>query len=93
MAIKIDVTFQMFCETFHKMGRGEQFTYYGLKALFDYLNNMDEDYNLDVVELCCNWSEYMPKEYHQTYNEYEQKQLHDNGMVIECYNGNFLVMT
>ena len=44
------------------MGREDQFTYKGKRALFDYLEEMsegmDEPIELDVIALCCEYSEY-----------------------------------
>jgi|TARA_R110000787_G_scaffold285592_1_gene401749 hypothetical protein len=40
------------------MGRGEQFSYEALEVLFDYYEMGCDDYNLDVIEICCEWSEY-----------------------------------
>ena len=32
-----------FSDAFHKMGRGKQFSYEGLDALFDYLEMLEDD--------------------------------------------------
>ena len=51
-----------FRDAFHKMGRGEQFSYAGLSALFDYLEDYEdstgEEIELDVIALCCEYAEY-----------------------------------
>jgi hypothetical protein len=51
-----------FRDAFNKMGRGEQFSYEGLEALFDYLQMLEDDIGkpieLDVIGLCCDYSEY-----------------------------------
>ena len=51
-----------FSDAFHKMGRGKQFSYEGLDALFDYLEMLEDDIGepieLDVISLCCEYSEY-----------------------------------
>lgn len=46
-----------FRDAFHNAGRSTQFSYEGLKLLFDYLEEIDADYDLDVVALCCDYSE------------------------------------
>lgn len=55
-------TFSMFCDAFRNMGRGEQFSYDGKRALYDYLTELEdmtgEDSKLDVIGLCCEFSEY-----------------------------------
>lgn len=50
-----------FRDAFKKAGRAEQFSYDGLKILFDYLEQYEEDtgteYELDVIGLCCDFAE------------------------------------
>ena len=46
-----------FRDEFHRCGRGDQFSYEGLGILFDYLDDMGEDVELDVVGLCCEYAE------------------------------------
>lgn len=48
-----------FREAFRLAGRNNQFSYEGLEALFDYLEEVSEedDIELDVVALCCEYSE------------------------------------
>jgi hypothetical protein len=51
-----------FRTAFHRMGRGEQFSYDGLTALYDYLEQYEDDtgeeIELDVIALCCEYAEY-----------------------------------
>ncbi|MDB4726430.1 hypothetical protein OAF54_03245 [bacterium] len=49
-----------FQTAFHNMGRGDQFSYEGLKALYNHLEEMNEgeSMELDVIALCCEYSEY-----------------------------------
>tara|TARA_R110000751_G_scaffold93146_1_gene181946 strand:+ start:348 stop:650 length:303 start_codon:yes stop_codon:yes gene_type:complete len=51
-----------FSDAFQKMGRGKQFSYEGLDALFDYLEMLEDDIGepieLDVIAICCEYSEY-----------------------------------
>jgi hypothetical protein len=64
-------------DAFHKMGRGDQFSYEGLIALFDYLEILEDDIGepieLDVISLCCEYTEYENlKEFQDDYgDEYE----------------------
>jgi antirestriction protein len=46
-----------FRQAFHNMDRGNQFSYEGLELLYDYLEECDEDMELDVIALCCDFSE------------------------------------
>ena len=47
---------------FKSYGRGEQYSRDGFRFLFDYLeslsDDMGEDIVLDVVSICCEWTEY-----------------------------------
>jgi len=51
-----------FRDAFHKAGRGNQFTSEGQRALFEYLEGYEEDtgeeIELDVIALCCDFTEY-----------------------------------
>ena len=55
-----------FRDAFHGAGRSGQFSYDGLEVLFDYLEQYEEDtgeaIELDVVALCCEYSEDTPEE-------------------------------
>ncbi len=51
-----------FSKAFHNMGRGEQFSSSGLDALFKYFemleDSVSEPIELDVIAICCEYSEY-----------------------------------
>jgi len=46
-----------FRDRFEHCGRGNQFSYEALGLLFDYLEDIDPDYDLDVIAICCEYSE------------------------------------
>jgi hypothetical protein len=46
-----------FRDEFRQRGRADQFSYEALGLLFDYLEEVDPDYDLDVIALCCEYSE------------------------------------
>lgn len=50
-----------FRDAFHAMGRGDQFTYDGLNMLFSYFEDTAPDAELDVIAICCGYSEDMPE--------------------------------
>ena len=58
----ITVDFSMFADAFRRMGRENQFSREALEALFEYLENYEEDtgirVELDVIGLCCEFTEY-----------------------------------
>lgn len=49
-----------FRDAFHAMGRGDQFTYDGLGMLFNHFEDTAPDAELDVIAICCAYSEDMP---------------------------------
>jgi hypothetical protein len=68
------ITKSDFTSAFHKMGRGDNFTYGGLIALYDYLEDCEdstgEQIELDVIAFCCEYSEYDSlAEFQQDYGE------------------------
>ena len=56
---------------FHQMGRGDQFSYDGLRVLFEALEQYEDDtgseVELDVIGLCCEYSEDTTEEIAQNY--------------------------
>jgi hypothetical protein len=56
-----------FRDAFRACGRHEQFSYEGLGALFEYLEDIDPDFDLDVIALCCDYSEDSPEDIAEAY--------------------------
>jgi hypothetical protein len=57
--MKQSINSYQFKEAFKTAGRGDQFSYKGLDALFDWLEEEDDGgYELDVIALCCDFTEY-----------------------------------
>lgn len=58
----ITVTSAMFADAFRRMGRENNFSRPALLALFDYLEEYEqetgEEIELDVIGLCCDFTEY-----------------------------------
>jgi len=56
------INFDGFRRAFERVDRGYQFSYAGLSALFDYLEESEQGgagHELDVIALCCEWAEYL----------------------------------
>ena len=55
------VSFSQFVSLFEDYGRESEFSYNGLRALFDYLEELAEDTDeaieMDVLALCCEYAE------------------------------------
>ena len=84
--MKQEINFSQFCDSFPE-SRQNNFTYEGKRALFDYLENYEEDcdteISLDVVALCCEYNEYSDlKDYLVNYNTDEESETYDD---IEDY--------
>src|SRR5210317_727364 len=87
-----------FRDEFTKMNRENQFSYKGLNALYDYIEEYyeeaDKPYELDVIELCCDFTEYDSlEEFNKDYNrEYENiDAIVDDTVVIMVDNTSFII--
>ena len=74
--MKKTINYYDFRAEFRAFGREEQFTRQGLKALFDYLEELADDcgieIELDVIALCCEFVEYDSLEdFHSVYDKKE----------------------
>lgn len=60
--MKTTISVSDFRDAFRRYDRQENFCYEGLGALFDHLEQLEEDtgeeMELDVISLCCDYSEY-----------------------------------
>jgi hypothetical protein len=60
--MKTEITKSGFMDAFNNCGRGEQFSYDAKSALYDWLEELSEEtgeeYSLDVIALCCEFTEY-----------------------------------
>lgn len=72
MAIITTVNLYDFRESFRACGRTENFSYNGLEVLFEYLEDMADDIGepleLDVIGLCCEFSENTPEDIAEYYS-------------------------
>lgn len=61
MAIVKTVNFYSFERAFKESGRKDDFSYDGLQILYDYLENLSDEMGspieLDVISLCCEYTE------------------------------------
>jgi hypothetical protein len=56
-----------FIDAFEKMGREDQFSYEGLKLIYEYFEELDPSFDLDVIAICCEFAE---APYEQVASEY-----------------------
>ena len=89
--MKQTINLSKFRSAFHDMGRSEHFSYEGLEILFDYLNECDEDMELDVIDICCEFEEsdhdYIAKNYLDSaaYDEYKNLEFEDHANEIRAF--------
>jgi len=87
-----------FRQAFKDSGRNDNFTYEGLGALFEYLVSLEEDtgeeMELDVIGICCDFSEYEDlKEFQENYgDEYQTiEDIEDQTTVIPVDGDRFII--
>jgi hypothetical protein len=71
-----------FRDQFAAHGRKDQFSYEALGVLFDYLEEVAPEYELDVIELCCEYSEEMPSEIAVSYGV--EVDSEDDGEILDA---------
>ena len=86
-----------FTEAFKRI-RPNNFSYEGLKALFEYLeefeNDTGEEMELDVIAICCDYMEYDSlNEYNRDYDkEYEEiDEIADDTTLIKIDDERFII--
>ena len=70
--MKQSINQYQFRQAFHDCGRGNQFSYEGLSALYEYLiqfeDDMGQEIDLDVIALCCDYVEMTELEIREAYS-------------------------
>ena len=95
-----NITFSHFTDSFNAV-RPDNFSYQGLKLLFEYLTELEEscDMNieLDVIAICCDFSEYDIDELLSEFREDDEtredleERLMNEGKILRQLNDTFLV--
>lgn len=75
---------------FRKYDRHNSFSTQGFDALFDLLNDLGEDYELDVIGVDCDFTEEDINTVLVNYNLQSFEELNDNTIAIMLDNGNVL---
>jgi hypothetical protein len=89
------VTRHDFIDEFNAI-RPDNFNYAGLCALFDYLEQYEEDtgeqVELDVIAICCDFCQYdSAEEAWLSYDLDNREALEDNTIVIDCNDGSVII--
>lgn len=69
-------------DVFFKMGRGNQFSYEATSHLYDYLESLDSDIELDVIALCCDFAEDKLETVLKEYNLETFEELQNNTWAV-----------
>jgi hypothetical protein len=84
--MKQTIDINIFKDTFRNYGRQDQFSSRGLELLFDYLEELENDtgdeMELDVIGLCCDWTESSLTEVLKEYDLDSLEDLQDSTQVI-----------
>ena len=85
--MKTSVSREDFVRSFNEMGRESNFSPLGRRKLFDYLEQYEEDcgteIELDVIAICCDYSEDAIEAVLKNYDLESIEELRDNTQVIE----------
>lgn len=76
------LTFCSFYDEFQSC-RPENFSYDGLRVLFEYLEEIDENMELDVIAICCNYSECNIDDVLKDYDLESIEELEQNTTVLK----------
>lgn len=69
-----------FVTAFDKMGRGDNFSTAGREALYDYFNKYYTDTELNVIAICCEYTEYeTADEAASQYSGYDGMEFDEDG--------------
>ena len=87
--MKTTVNLYDFRDAFVRMGRKENFSYEGLEALFDHLEELEDstgqEMELDVIALCCDYTEYTASELLEEFGDrIDIDELEDETEAADC---------
>ena len=85
--MKMTVDYHDFERAFTDFSRRDNFSNHGLRALFEYLEEYEQDtgeeIELDVVALCCEYSEEPLEDVLKNYSLQDLEELRDNTSVVD----------
>lgn len=81
-----------FRDAFERMDRKNQFSYEGLGVIYDYLDESDGDTELDVIAICCDFTEYENfEELQNNYGVEDMEELKNNTLVLHIDDERFII--
>ena len=82
-----------FRDAFHRAGRSDQFSYEALELLFDHLEELDPDMELDVIAICCDYAEDSPEDVIESYGiEYDEDAPTDHDAATAYLEANTIIV-
>jgi hypothetical protein len=98
--MKQSVNFSAFVDAFHAYNRYDQFGYQALRVIFDYLEQYEQDCNeeleLDVIAICCDYSTDHYKDIADNYridlSEADGDEDDEKQIVLDYLNDNTMVL-
>ena len=92
--LKITVDESLFVRMFDEYGRGGNFSIPGRKALFAWFDELDEEFEFDVIGFCCDFAEYediveFRKDYGEEYRTIED--IEEQTTVIPVGEESFII--
>lgn len=88
----IQIDYSMFVREFEAYNRADNFSHKGKRALFEYLEEMEEStgepFELDIIALCCEFSEDPLQEVLENHSLESFEDLQDETWAVELDNGN-----
>jgi hypothetical protein len=98
--MKQSINFSAFVDAFHAHDRYDQFGYQALRVIFDYLEQYEQDCNeeleLDVIAICCDYSTDHYKDIADNYkidlSEAEGDEDAEKEIVLDYLNDNTMVL-
>jgi len=84
--MKMNVTSHDFVRAFDEYNREDNFSRAGRFALFEWLEEIDPDYELDVIGICCQFVEWLNLEEYREEMDSDAEDYPDD-MVVYGYDG------
>lgn len=68
-------------------GRGDNFSWDASQILFNYYDEIDADIELDIIGICCTWTEYDIDELRDAYNHIIDDNMTNDEFIqeLECH--------
>lgn len=95
--MKQTITFDRYVEAFKNLDRYDSYTYEGHKALFEYLEELEDscgvEIELDPIAICCDYTQYNNfEEIQEAYSAIQDlEDLYAATDVINCSDGSIII--